>query len=955
MSKECHLGFPVNTVKDYKDTVNLPQTDFSMRANAVIREPEIQAFWEQEGIYTRQAEQNPGEVFVLHDGPPYANGSLHIGHALNKILKDSINRYQILRGRKVRYVPGWDCHGLPIELKVLQQMNKEERQSLTPIQLRKKAQLFALDAVAEQMADCKRWAVWGDFEHPYKTLDPEYEAAQLGVFGQMVLNGYIYRGLKPVHWSPSSQTALAEAELEYPEGHISRSIYVKFPVRASDSSVLPADRPVYFAIWTTTPWTIPGNLAVCLNGDLVYAVVDNGEDHLILAKDRVANLEQVLGRKLPIVQEVLGENLEGAVAQHPIYDRPSPVVLGEHVTTESGTGVVHTAPGHGVEDFEIGKKYGLGVLAPVDNLGKFTDEAPGFEGLKVLDEGNQAVIESLQKSGFLLKEEAYNHKYPYDWRTKKPTIFRATTQWFASIKGFREIALQSIEAVTWIPAVGRNRIRPMVAERSDWCISRQRAWGLPIPVFYDSETGEPLLTAETISHVQEIVRHSGSDAWWELSTKELLPESYRNNGRTYHKETDIMDVWFDSGSSWAAVLETRPELHYPADLYLEGSDQHRGWFQSSLLTSAATRGQAPYKTVLTHGFVLDEQGRKMSKSLGNVVDPKIVIEGGKDVKKDPPYGADILRLWVSSVDYSADVPMGKTILGQMADVYRKIRNTARYLLSNLYDFDPLNHAVSYGELSEIDQYMLHRLAQIQQEVTQAFDSYQFFKFFQTIQNFCVVDLSNFYLDVAKDRLYISAPNSARRRSCQTVLAILLENMARMIGPVLCHLSEDIWQNIPYEKPVKSVFESGWVEAEPKWHNPNLEESWHQLLPLRARVNWTLEKAREGKLIGSSLEAKILIFTSDEKLKRELKRVQGELRYLFIASQVLLVDTEAEAKTGLYCATHEGNEQSSLSVDATIGVDKADGSKCPRCWNYSVEIGLSAIHSELCERCVVALA
>jgi isoleucyl-tRNA synthetase len=956
MSRECHLGFPVNTEKDYKDTVNLPQTDFSMRANAVIREPEIQAFWEQEGIYTHQADHNPGEVFVLHDGPPYANGSLHIGHALNRILKDAINRYQVLRGRKVRYVPGWDCHGLPIELKVLQQMGKEERQSLTPIQLRKKARQFALDAVAEQMADCKRWAVWGDFEHPYKTLDPEYEAAQLGVFGQMALNGYIYRGLKPVHWSPSSQTALAEAELEYPEGHISRSIYVKFLVPASDSATIAADRPLYFAIWTTTPWTIPGNLAVCLNGELIYAVVENGGELLILAKDRVSHLEQVLERKLPIIQEVLGENLEGVVAKHPIYDRPSPVVLGEHVTTESGTGVVHTAPGHGVEDFEIGRKYGLGVLAPVDNLGKFTDEAPGFENLKVLDEGNQAVIESLERRGFLLKEEPYNHKYPYDWRTKKPTIFRATTQWFASVEGFREIALRSIEAVTWIPAVGKNRITPMVAERSDWCISRQRAWGVPIPVFYDSETGEPLLTAETISHVQEIIRHRGSDAWWELSTEELLPETYRNNGRTYNKETDIMDVWFDSGSSWAAVLETRPELHYPADLYLEGSDQHRGWFQSSLLTSAATRGQAPYKTVLTHGFVLDEQGRKMSKSLGNVVDPKVVIEGGKDVKKDPPYGADILRLWVSSVDYSADVPMGKTILGQMADVYRKIRNTARYLLSNLYDFDPQNHAVPYENLSEIDQYMLHRLTQIQHEVTQAFDSYQFFKFFQTIQNFCVVDLSNFYLDVAKDRLYISAPDSARRRSCQTVLAILSENMAKIIAPILCHLAEDIWQNIPYRTPVKSVFQAGWVEVNSKWYVPELAESWHRLLPLRALVNRTLEIVRERKLIGSSLEAKIVIFTPDEKLRIELESLKTELRYLFIVSQVLLLDTEPKVGTGeLYVNIHRGSEQSSYDKDVTVRVDKADGHKCPRCWNYSVEIGLSAVDPALCERCVDAQA
>jgi isoleucyl-tRNA synthetase len=961
MSIACHFGFPVNTAKDYKETVNLPQTNFSMRANAVVREPEIQAVWEQEGIYAHQAEHNPGEVFVLHDGPPYANGNLHAGHALNRILKDAINRYQVLRGRKVRYVPGWDCHGLPIELKVLQQMGKEERQNLTPIQLRKKAREFALAAVSGQMADCKRWGVWGDFDHPYKTLDPEYEAAQLGVFGQMVLNGYIYRGLKPVHWSPSSQTALAEAELEYPEGHISRSIYVKFPVLTLPNASLGLPRAhLNLAIWTTTPWTIPGNLAVCLNGELVYAVVADEDDFLILAKDRVAHLEEVLGRTLLITQEVLGKDLEGVIAQHPIYERPSPVVLGDYVTTESGTGAVHTAPGHGVEDFEIGRKYGLGVLSPVDNLGRFTDEAPGFEGLKVLDEGNQAVIESLKQRGFLLKEEAYNHKYPYDWRTKKPTIFRATTQWFASVAGFREIALQSIEAVTWVPAVGKNRIIPMVAERSDWCISRQRAWGLPIPVFYDSETSEPLLTEETISHVQEIFRRYGSDAWWELSVEELLPETYRNNGRTYHKETDIMDVWFDSGCSWAAVLETRPELHYPADLYLEGSDQHRGWFQSSLLTSAATRGQAPYKTVLTHGFVLDEQGRKMSKSLGNVVDPKIVIEGGKDPKKDPPYGADILRLWVSSVDYSTDVPLGKNILSQTSDVYRKIRNTARYLLSNLYDFNPEEHSVAYQDLPEIDHYILHRLYQVEQEITQAFDSYQFFKFFQTIQNFCVVDLSNFYLDVAKDRLYISAANSVRRRSCQTVLAILLESIAKMIGPILCHLAEDIWQNIPYSTSSKSLFQAGWVEMHSEWYQPKLEESWDKFLSVRNLVNKALETAREQKVIGSSLEAKILVSVTDEDLRTELERIQDELRYLFITSQVAVhpqrasLDTENDMSRNEYSYIHYSSDHSSSGLDITVGFKKAEGEKCPRCWNYSVKVGSFASHPDLCERCVAAL-
>ncbi|QFS48491.1 isoleucine--tRNA ligase [Nostoc sphaeroides] len=949
----------------YKDTVNLPKTNFDMRANAIKREPEIQKFWEDNKIYDRLSENNPGELFILHDGPPYANGSLHIGHALNKILKDIINRYQLLQGRKVRYVPGWDCHGLPIELKVLQNMKSAERQNLTPLQLRQKAKEFGLATVNDQRQNFQRYGIWGDWNHPYLTLKPEYEAAQIGVFGQMFLKGYIYRGLKPVHWSPSSQTALAEAELEYPEGHVSRSIYAAFAVISLSEAVKPllaeylSDLGV--AIWTTTPWTIPGNLAVAVNADLNYAVVEvspseaqSNFKYLIVAADLIERLSSRLGVELTVKATFKGNDLEHTTYRHPLYNRESPIVVGgDYITTESGTGLVHTAPGHGQEDYIVGQRYGLPILAPVDDNGNFTEEAGEFAGLNVLGDGNQAVIDALSAAGSLLKEEAYPHKYPYDWRTKKPTIFRATEQWFASVEGFREEALKAIATVKWIPAQGENRITPMVAERSDWCISRQRAWGVPIPVFYDEATGEVLLNEEIINHVQGIIAEKGSDAWWELSVDELLPESYRQNGKSYRRGTDTMDVWFDSGSSWAAVVQQRPELRYPADIYLEGSDQHRGWFQSSLLTSVAVNDIAPYKTVLTHGFALDEQGRKMSKSEGNVVDPNIIIEGGKNQKVEPAYGADILRLWVSSVDYSGDVRIGKNIIKQMNDVRGKIRNTARFLLGSLDDFDPEKDAVPFEELPELDRYMLHRISEVFEEVTEAFESFQFFRFFQTVQNFCVVDLSNFYLDVAKDRLYISANNAFRRRSCQTVLKIAIDNLARAIAPVLSHTAEDIWQYLPYKTPYKSVFEAGWVQIEEKWRNPDLAEFWSALRQLRTDVNKVLEQARIEKLIGSSLEAKALIHIPHKQLGDAIKAfnpVKGngidELRYLLLTSQVELLDS-AQGLQGL--------EYTAQTEDWGIGVVKADGEKCDRCWNYSTHVGESAEHPLICERCVAALA
>jgi len=971
----------------YKDTVNLPKTQFDMRANAPKREPEIQQFWDDHQIYQQLSEGNPGEVFILHDGPPYANGSLHIGHAMNKTLKDIINKYQLLQGRKVRYVPGWDCHGLPIELKVLQAMSADERRDLTPIELRKRAKVYALEQVDGQRQGFRRYGVWGDWDHPYLTLTPDYEAAQIGVFGKMYLKGYIYRGLKPVYWSPSSQTALAEAELEYPDGHTSRSIYVAFPMVSlspSAAAFQPYLDSLGVAIWTTTPWTIPANLGVAVNPSLTYAVVEVGaadqgtskqgtpdqgtsdQDiidpewhcrYLIVAKDLVESLSQTLGKPLTVKAELPGKALEHSSYLHPLFERESQILIGgDYITTESGTGLVHTAPGHGMDDFIVGQRYGLPVLSPVDDYGNFTLEAGPFAGLNVLKDANDAVIKALGDTKSLLKEESYAHRYPYDWRTKKPVIYRATEQWFASVDGFREQAMKAIKEVRWIPEQGENRITSMVSERSDWCISRQRSWGVPIPVFYDVETNEPLLNEAIINHIQALFAEHGSDAWWELSVAELLPEPYCQDAARYRRGMDTMDVWFDSGSSWAAVADQREGLEYPVEIYLEGSDQHRGWFQSSLLTSVAVNGHAPYRQVLTHGFALDEQGRKMSKSVGNVVDPQVVINGGKNLQQEPAYGADVLRLWVSSVDYTSDVPLGKNILKQLSDVYRKIRNTSRFLLGNLHDFDPATDAVPYDQLPELDRYMLHRMTEVFATVTEAFESYQFFQFFQTVQNFCVVDLSNFYLDIAKDRLYISAPHSLRRRSCQTVLAIALENLARAIAPVLSHLAEDIWQYLPYKTAHTSVFASGWVSLAATWQQPALATYWETLRDIRDEVNKVMEQARNAKAIGAALEAKVLLYVADADLRQTLQRFNpsdslvgngvDELRYLLIASQVDLLDEPGVLADLPY----------SLQTDSVgIGVVDAEGEKCDRCWHYSTHIGTSSEHPTICERCVSALA
>ncbi|MEB3276732.1 MAG: isoleucine--tRNA ligase [Cyanobacteriota bacterium] len=979
----------------YKDTLNLLKTGFGMRANAKQREPELQSLWQELGLYERLSRENPGSVFTLHDGPPYANGALHVGHALNKILKDIINKTALLQGKRARFVPGWDCHGLPIELKVLQGLKAEERAALTPLELRHKAHAYALEQVELQKAGFERWGIWGDWEQPYLTLQRSYEAAQIGVFGQMVLAGHIYRGLKPVHWSPSSRTALAEAELEYPDGHTSPSVYAAFPVLALPAALntklsaaglepeaLIAGGELAVAIWTTTPWTLPANLAVSVNGSLDYCVCAAAARqgsatpvarHLLVAAALRDSLETSLGLSLDPVLQVKGVDLEGIQYRHPLLERTSPVVIGgDYITTESGTGLVHTAPGHGVDDFNTGRKYNLGVLCPVDEAGNLTAEAGPFAGLNVLKDANGAIITALREVGALLAEAPYQHRYPYDWRTKKPTIFRATEQWFASVAGFREAALQAIAEVEWLPASGRNRIEAMVRERGDWCISRQRTWGVPIPVFYHRTTGEVLLNETTLSHIQALFAEQGSDLWWQAGEADLLPEPYAADAASWRKGTDTMDVWFDSGSSWAGVLgglsegsegsggDAAAALNYPADLYLEGSDQHRGWFQSSLLTSVAVNGHAPYRRVLTHGFTLDEKGRKMSKSLGNVVDPAVLVEGGRNEKQDPPYGADVLRLWVSSVDYSADVPLGPGIVKQLADVYRKVRNTARYLLGNLHDFDPRpvaagGDAIAYDDLPQLDQWKLQRTAPQIDSVTADFGRFEFYRFFQALQNFCVVDLSNVYLDIAKDRLYVSGAAESRRRSCQTVLQLVVERLAGLIAPVLCHMAEDIWQNLPYPVAERSVFERGWPTAPDAWRRPELEQPMDQILDLRSLVNRQLEACRSGGSLGASLEARVQLELSAAAQAGDRASALAWLA----ASAHPKVDNLADWL--LVSALQIGGEapagvlSEATEAGLTVRLAKADGHKCERCWHYETDIGSHAEHPTLCGRCVAVLA
>lgn len=915
---------------DYKHTLNLPQTSFSMRANSSQREPELQEFWQQAQIYQKNLIKRTGSKFILHDGPPYlSSGKIHIGHALNRILKDLVVKYKTLNNHPSPLVFGYDCHGLPIEHEVTKHQKQAEE---NPLSTRQACEEFARQNLAGQSANFFRLGLMGDWEKPYLTMNPKYEAAQLRVFAEMVDKGYIYKGLKPVYWSIAARTALAEAEVEYMD-HTSHSIYVKMTLADADKPRLPeALRPytISFVIWTTTPWTLPANLGIALNPDFEYVFIKvNAEEVLVIAEKLQENVLNTLGLKAEdIIWKTTGKNLEMLKCQHPFYERSSLVILGNHVTSEAGTGCVHTAPGHGMEDFIAGEKYKLGVLSPVNEKGIFTEDAPGFEGL-YYEKANSIIISLLKEKGKLLGHSTFVHSYPHCWRTKTPLIYRATEQWFASIDSFRQDALQAVETVTWIPASGKERISNMIADRSDWCISRQRAWGVPIPAFYHIASGEVILEKELILHVANLVELHGSNIWWQKEAHELLPPGYRYKDfadQSFRKETDIMDVWFDSGSSHSSVLRVEPELQYPADLYLEGSDQHRGWFQSSLLTAIAAHGTPPYRTVLTHGFVLDGHGHKMSKSLGNTVEPQKVIER---------YGADVLRLWVASVDYSSDVKVSYEIMSQLAEIYKKIRNTIRFMLSNLYDFSP-EKALPYHELSELDHYVLHNLQEVIAQVRKSFENYTFYRFYQIIQNFCVIDLSNIYFTIAKDILYIEHPDSLLRRSVQTVLWEVLKALMGMITPVLTHLAEDTREHLP--APLKqlwpeSVLLADYPQTENTWYQPEIAEKWKQIFIYRDQLNLLLEDARKEKKIGRSMEAKaILVFSPEQSdLMSYFNKHHELLRQVMMVSYLSIVS----------------------GPEASVAIEVISGTKCDRCWGVfeSSDIGQSQTHPSLCKRCV----
>ncbi|WP_059170069.1 isoleucine--tRNA ligase [Bacillus sp. FJAT-27445] len=910
---------------EYKDTLLMPNTDFPMRGNLPKREPEIQAQWEEKDIYKLVQERTKGRpMYVLHDGPPYANGDIHMGHALNKILKDMIVRHKSMTGYHAPYVPGWDTHGLPIEQALTNKGVK--RKEMTVAEFRQLCTEYALGQIDSQRQQFKRLGVRGDWENPYITLKPEYEAQQIRVFGEMAKKGYIYKGKKPVYWSPSSESALAEAEIEYKDKK-SPSIFVGFKVK-DGKGVLDTDTSI--VIWTTTPWTIPANLGISVHPDLVYTVVSaNGVNYLVAEALLESVAKEIGWDSYEVAKKVKGQELEYITAIHPLYGRDSLVVLGEHVTTDAGTGCVHTAPGHGEDDFHVGQKYGLEVLCPVDDKGYMTSEAERFEGL-FYDEANKPITLALEEAGALLKLSFITHSYPHDWRTKKPVIFRATAQWFASIKDFRNELLEAIKETEWVPAWGETRLFNMVRDRGDWCISRQRVWGVPIPVFY-AENGEPVITDETIGHVSSLFREHGSNIWFERDAMELLPEGFTHPGSpngTFTKETDIMDVWFDSGSSHQAVLEERDDLQRPADLYLEGSDQYRGWFNSSLSTAVAVTGKAPYKGVLSHGFVLDGEGRKMSKSLGNVMVPEKVMK---------QMGADILRLWVASVDYQSDVRVSDAILKQVAEVYRKIRNTFRFLLGNLADFNPEKDALAYEELREVDQFMLVKLNKLIKQVRASYDRYEFSGIYHAVNNFCTLDLSSFYLDFAKDILYIESKDNRARRAIQTVLYESLVSLTQLVSPILSHTADEVWEFIPGVKE-----ESVQLTDMPEFKEyPNAEElsgKWSAFMKLRDDVLKALEEARNEKVIGKSLTAKVTLY-ANEQTRTLLNSINEDVKQLFIVSGFEVAGTVEQAPSD------------ALKLEtASIVITKAEGETCERCWVVKTDTGTDPDHPALCARC-----
>lgn len=911
---------------DYGKTLNLPQTPFPMRGNLPQAEPKMQEWWEDINIYEQVQQHRKGnEKFILHDGPPFSNGDIHIGHAMNKILKDFIVRYKSMKGYDAPYVPGWDNHGLPIE-QAIANSNKVDRKAMSEHEFRQYCAQYAMQWVEKQKSQFKRLGVRGDWDRPYLTMEPQYEAEQIRVFGEMVKKGLIYKGLRPIYWSPSSESALAEAEIEYKEVR-SPSIYVAFAV-ADGKGLLPEDAAI--VIWTTTPWTLPANLGISVHPQYVYVLVQVDDKKYVVAQGLLDELKTELGwEHVEVLQQFKGEQMEYITCHHPFYNRESLVMVGEHVTLDAGTGCVHTAPGHGEDDFIIGKQYDLDVLCPVDELGHFTSEAPGFEGL-FYDKANKIITEQLQHSGALLKLNFITHQYPHDWRTKKPVIFRATEQWFASIDQFREQMLAAIKEVKWTPHWGEVRLHNMIAERGDWCISRQRVWGVPIPIFYCQQCNEPLVNDETIDYVAELFAKEGSNAWFMKKEDELLPEGTacpHCGHDTFTKETDTMDVWFDSGSSHAAVLETHEQLQAPADLYLEGSDQYRGWYNSSLITSVAVRGRAPYKGVLSTGFTLDGEGRKMSKSLGNTVDPAKVCN---------TLGADILRLWVSSADYQSDVRISDEILKQIAEAYRKIRNTLRFLLGNLTHFDPKQDRVPYEQLTELDRFAMLRLQRVIEKVGKAYESYEFHTVFQTIHHFCSVEMSAFYLDIVKDRLYVNEANAPIRKAAQSVLYDVLLAVTKLIAPILPHTAEEVWHYIP-EQQVVSVQLCDFPEVDDAVIDELLEQKWEQFVQLRDEVLKALEMARQSKVIGNSLGALVQLYPSENSAK--LLQQFTDLEQLFIVSSVEVHDA----------ATDVPADAVPLK-DIAVKVVPAPGEKCERCWVISPHLGTDEAHPTLCPRC-----
>jgi isoleucyl-tRNA synthetase len=919
----------------YDHTLYLPKTSFPMRAGLSRMEPEMLEHWDKSGIYRKVIQKRRGgKTFILHDGPPYANGKIHIGTAYNKVMKDFIVKFKSMMGFYTPYVPGWDTHGLPIETEVIKAYNLH-REEMSPIDFRRKCKEFTAKYIDTMTSQFKRLGVWGDWEVPYVTFHPQYEAKQIEIFGEMAKKGHIYKGLKPVYWCPACVTALADAEVEYGD-HSSPSIYVAFKVKEG-TSPLEELEGAFVVIWTTTPWTLPGNTAVALHPDFEYTLFDSDDRRYLIATelidDFVRNTGVMVEKEIGIYR---GRDLEGTVLRHPFIDRDSPVVFADYVTLDTGTGAVHTAPGHGIEDYETGVKYSLDIVSPVDSRGMFTEEVPKFKGLFVSD-ANRPIIDYLKELDVLLGVGELTHSYPHCWRCKNPVIFRATEQWFTSIDGFRSDALKAIDRVEWVPEASINRIKSMVENRSDWCISRQRTWGVPLPIFYCTSCSREVINDVTLKAVEELFGKEGSDAWWLKEAEEILPGGYacpHCGGGTFTKEKDIMDVWFDSGSSHAAVLETREELHWPAELYIEGSDQHRGWFQSSLLTAVAARGTAPYHAVLTHGFTVDGEGKKMSKSLGNTIAPEEVIQ---------KYGADIIRLWAIASDYSVDVRISEEILGQLVDSYRKVRNTFRFMLGNLNGFNPKKDLLPFGKLDNIDRWLVHRLQEITGTILDHYRKWQFHLIVKEVLNFCNIDLSAFYLDIVKDKLYCSGP-TLPRTSSQTAIFLTLRSLLSLFGPVLSFTTEEAYLAL-----VREVLHPSGVEAEESLHLTDFPEAdsalrddalakdWDTLIAVRRDVLKPIEELRISKKIGHSLESETTLYADGETYDL-LKRYSDELAQLFVVSRVTL-----QKRGGEVPDVFRGE-----LVD--VKVVKSSAHKCARCWRYLESVGTIAAHADLCDRC-----